>query len=213
MWPHNSTHSTNKPNGDFLFAKYFENCFVPRSGLYYNTKPTYNPQHNITSWFQNWEFQHGDIVFYGLDWNMRTRWKFPFKGVVPGADLHDFPGGTFPWFKERLSILKKKEKQPKTVVIFQHQPFIAPFYVPNLIWGFSSDKLAAIEKMLTSFYGKDDPTLWGIFSGHYHRWYSNTVFKNWNFQQWETNANRNRPSITLVSFEHSKVTKVEKMVQ
>jgi hypothetical protein len=40
-----------------------------------------------------------------------------------GADLFEFPGGTFDWLENRLSLLKSNGTPFKKIVFLQHHPY------------------------------------------------------------------------------------------
>ena len=98
VWTYNSTWEEPTPTGDALFAQTFASVFesFPYGTLVYNNRTSWDPLLNITSWYQNWELQYDQTIFYGLDWN--TRWHavyaLGYLGAMPGCALHSFPGGT-----------------------------------------------------------------------------------------------------------------------
>jgi hypothetical protein len=73
--------------------------------------------------------------------------------------------GTLEWFENRLRILKNKN--PKSIVIFQHHPFNAPWYVPTTIYGFSSDKQNTLKNLYLKYFEKNK--FFGVIGGHWHR--------------------------------------------
>ena len=108
VWSYNSTWEEPAPTGDQLFLKVFGDVFAnfPYGQLVYNNQTAWDPFLNITVCHPNWELQYENTVFYGLDWN--TRWHaiyvLGYLGAMPGCALHDYPGGTFDWLTNRLSL-------------------------------------------------------------------------------------------------------------
>lgn len=76
-----------------------------------------NPVHEQTSWFQNFAFDHEGMRFVGLDWCSRNDDNVVLSEV---AELHDFDGGTLPWFQDELATLDLGPDE--NVVLFSHHP-------------------------------------------------------------------------------------------
>lgn len=113
----------------------------------------YNPEHDTLSWFQNLSFEHRDVHFVGLDWNARE------IGTIFGemADLHDFDGGSWPWFAARLGILAG-QGPTENVVLLSHHPMhmgVGAFDVDEM------DTVAALTSSLAEHVA-------GNYAGHYH---------------------------------------------
>jgi len=178
IWSYNSTYQEAYPTGDFQFAHTFADRFafpqLQGATLVYNNKTTWNPLHNITSWFQNWELQYQNFIFYGLDWISRSPAvrELGYKGGWPGAGLQDFPGGTLPWFEERL---KKLRGDSRKIVMLQHHPFAMPFFIPEVIYSFSAENKEKIFHAMQSATGSVD-RFWGLIAGHLHVWHNGTSF-------------------------------------
>ena len=77
-------------------------------------QPTYNPDWERDSWFANYTFAHKGVTFMVLDWCSRS--DEPIYGDT--ADLHDFEGGTFDWFKGEVTSLE--EGPDESVVMASH---------------------------------------------------------------------------------------------
>lgn len=164
------------------------------------------------SWFQNFEYRFEDVVFICLDWNTRT--QAITRGVYGYADIFNFTGGTLQWLRSRLKLIHEQPRKPKTIIFVQHHSFDT-FIIPPWWIGFIEEKKVAIRKVLSEFLPPS--TYWGVFSGHIHRWFDGIAFNKvpgWeNFKQWETNAAKETPSVTLVTFKDSKIVKVEKLLE
>jgi hypothetical protein len=211
IWSYNSTYQEANPTGDAQFARTFADRFthpqLPGATLVYNNKTTWNPLHNITSWFQNWELQYKDFVFYGLDWISRSPAvrELGYKGGWPGAGVQDFPGGTLPWFEERL---KKLRGDSRKIVMLQHHPFAMPFFIPEAIYSFSAENKEKIYKVMTSTGSID--RFWGLIAGHLHIWHNGTAFTP-TYRQWLTEAMKIGSAITLVSVSNGNIVHLTKI--
>lgn len=75
--------------------------------------PTWGPV-----WHQNLSFRHHGVRFVGLDWVSRD--PDPLWGEI--AALHDHPGGTWPWFRDRIEALEPGETED--VLLFSHHPMM-----------------------------------------------------------------------------------------
>lgn len=212
IWSYNSTYEEPYPTGDFKFAATFGDVLadpgIPAARYSYNNKTTYNPEHNINSWFQNWELQYDNFVFYGLDWISRAHAvsQLGYKGGWPGAALQNFPGGTYPWLQQRLEALKNDNK---TVVFLQHHPFAMPIYIPEIIYSFSyEDKTQILKLMMAN--GQQDK-YWGVIAGHLHIWFDGQAFPYTHQRQWLTEATKTGSSFTLVKVRDGRIVSLEKL--
>ena len=128
------------------------------------------------SYFQNLAFDYGGFHFIGLDFNDRHHsidsWPFFFKGVSGMANLYDFNGGTWSWFKQHLTdYLNNPDNRSKgkDIIILSHHPFESPYTGAahkevEEVMGFSLGEKGAIANFLNSY--KDYLNV--QFSGHYH---------------------------------------------
>lgn len=113
---------------------------------------------------------------------------------MPGANLYDFSGGTLPWLQEQLDQLKDENG---TIVLLQHHPFRAPFYIPGEICAFGEEKRLRVEHVL-----REHSTLnyFGVFAGHFHMWSDGKAFDSLpKFRQFETDACKVAQAIALVT--------------
>jgi hypothetical protein len=77
-------------------------------------QPTFNPDWDRDSWFANYAFVHRGVTFMVLDWCSRS--DEPIYGDT--ADLHDFDGGTLPWFQDQVQALESGPQE--SVVMASH---------------------------------------------------------------------------------------------
>jgi len=207
IWSYNGTWEEKYPTGDALFAETFRDKF--ENTYDYNNETVYNPEHDIYSWFQNWQLRIGNTVYLSLDWNSREAavWELGYQGSMPGGEIHDFPGGTIQWVAYQLQNLPITTE---TIICLQHHPYRTPWYIPDYIYGFTHDDKAAIRQVLSEYQPLDK--YWGVFAGHYHIWSNGTAFDEWpSFWQWETSACKVDSAISLVTMENDKVVDIQEL--
>ena len=210
QWLYNSTWEDTGPVGDQLFAKIFEHRLNQSNIINYPNGTVWNPTHNCSSWFQNYRVKINNNIFLALDWNSRHHAvaSLGYKGSMPGADLYDFPGGTFLWLEGQL---KQLDKQIETIVLLQHQPFRAPIYIPGEIYAFGEGKRLRIEHLLREHRSLN---YFGVFAGHFHMWSDGTAFDNMpKFRQFETDACKVAQAIAFVTADvkTGEIMKIEKL--
>jgi len=209
QWSYNSSWEETFPTGDAKFAKTFMDKFTQPGVTFYNNVSTHNPIENITSWYQNWEFRAGNLLFLSCDWNSRhaAAWELGYKGSMPGAQLHEFPGGTLSFLEERLKVVPDEIEK---IVFLQHHPYKAPWYIPGYIYSFSEGQQEIIRNVLQKY--QPIERYWGVIAGHFHMWWNSTAFDVWpTFLQWETDACKVTSAFTLVTVENNQLVKFEKM--
>lgn len=165
-----------------------------------------NITNNIT---QNWRLDYCGLIFFGLDWNSRQHAAsmLGYKGAWPGADLHDYSGGTFAFLREQLATI---ENDTRPVVLMQHHPFRAPLLVPDFIYGFSGKQKEAVRNLLSTYLPVE--RYWGVLAGHWHRWFDGTAFDEWpSFRQWETEACKAGGAISLVRVNEGRIVNIQRL--
>jgi len=206
QWSYNSTFEEPTPTGDRQFAKLFSDRFsnpkLEGAKILYNNQSTWNPEQNITSWFQNYQLDYQGFTFLALDWNSREHAPraLGYKGSLPLAELHDFPGGTFPWLHDRIATLVNSKQQ---IVLLQHHPFAMPEFVPEMIYSFpeySKDRILQELSVLKDSY-------WGVVAGHLHVWFSGVRSD----KQWLSEAVKVGSAISLVHVKDSSIQHITKL--
>jgi hypothetical protein len=138
----------------------FEDVFGPQyaalsdrfDGFEHPEPGSHNPEWDATSWFQNVAFDYRGLRFVGLDWVSRD--DHAILGEL--ANLHDFEGGTFPWFSDQIEAVTDEKEEH--VLLFSHHPMMmlpGAFNVEDLarVTGVTSPKAAAVS---------------AAFAGHFH---------------------------------------------
>ncbi|MBN1344755.1 MAG: metallophosphoesterase [Phycisphaerae bacterium] len=73
-------------------------------------------------YFQNFAFEYRGLQFVCADWCSRDGSKSIFKTQDDDSDLHDFEGGTWPWFKRTLAECPKDKYE--NIVLMSHNPMV-----------------------------------------------------------------------------------------
>ena len=116
-----------------------------------------NPEWGVTSWFHNMAFTFEGIRFVGIDWASRD----PNAVLGEFGELHDFPGGSFPFFEEQIT--RSSVGNTENVVVFTHIPMhLGAFDVSEM------DRIKAVTAPLGAH-------VWADLAGHYHASASETV--------------------------------------
>lgn len=112
--------------------------------------PVEDPEVGATAWYHDLAFSFGGMRFVGLDWASRT------INEVLGelGDLHDFDGGTWPFFVEQVE--GAADGPEENVVMFSHIPMHFPM--------FDLDELVRMEEVTAPLADH----LWADLAGHYH---------------------------------------------
>ncbi|MBT3222080.1 MAG: hypothetical protein HN348_23655 [Proteobacteria bacterium] len=136
------------------FADHYALLGTQLDGFDYTDGSVFNPEHQKDSWFQNSSFQYKGLHFIDLDWCTRI------IGGIEGeaADLHDFDGGTWPWFEAYLTDLPSGTLE-ESVNLMTHHPM---HWSPG---GFNDEEEMAAITELTSSLGQ---YVAGNYAGHYH---------------------------------------------
>lgn len=119
-----------------------------------------NPEVGAISWLHNLAFTYEGVRFIGLDWASRI--IDPLLGEL--GYLHDFEGGTWPFFTEQLDSAVPGGLE-EHVVLFSHIPM---HFSPG---GFDLDKIAT----LVAETGPFGDQIWADLAGHYHASATETV--------------------------------------
>ena len=155
----NEVHFGDEQLFDEIFADVYADLGVQMAGWRRAESETWNPVYEKTSWFQNFSFNYRGLRLVGLDWISRDE-----NNVLSEmAQIHDFEGGTLPWFAEELEGLTPAGEED--VLLFSHH---AMHLSPG---AFGLDDLAQVTD-LTS--GVADRVAAG-WAGHYHLDFEETV--------------------------------------
>lgn len=145
---------------DTTFADHYTDLAMTLPEFEMGPTEVENPEIGATSWFHNLAFTYEGLRFIGLDWASRI--IDPLLGEL--GYLHDFEGGTWPFFTEQLDSAVTGGLQEQ-VVLFSHIPM---HFSPG---GFDLDKIAT----LVAETGPFGDQIWADLAGHYHASASETV--------------------------------------
>ena len=121
--------------------------------------PSHNPEHGITSYFQNFAFDYEGYHFVALDLNTRAHAPPEYPGIGPEAELHDFEGGTWPFFAQDLA--EHADDRDQRLFVFAHHP---PLDL-ELIALTSDEFQTAFDLVVGQGHAN---RIAGIFGGHWH---------------------------------------------
>jgi len=121
--------------------------------------PSWNPEFDINSYFQNFSFDYAGIHFMGMDWCSRAS-----SGMeAEQADLHDFSGGTWPWFTNDITNCDKPFGE-NIVMLSHHAMHVTPLLPEIEVASFSPAEVDTIEAFTSGYGGNVSADL----AGHYH---------------------------------------------
>ncbi len=149
----NEIHDGVEETYDTVFSPQLELLATTMEGFVRAPTPTANPDTSTDSWFQNFTFSHRGIHFVAVDWCARG--VDGLEGEL--AYLHDFAGGSWPWFESTMTDLANAE--PDSVIMLSH--------IPMHEGGFAADGLASIEALVAS----QADAVYANFAGHIHHTY------------------------------------------
>jgi hypothetical protein len=169
--------------------KYLSNIFehwrkapIPVNGMY----------------LQNFSFDYKGCHFVSCDFNSR-------KPGDEGGELHDFKGGSWPWFRKDIETCPKARKE--SIVIITHIGMFRTGFASADKYLFSQDEMNRVKSFLHDYREYVDSN----YAGHIHQnWHSvvwsglfttlyhvRTTDETWNCQQWPE-ADDNGVTIRLV---------------
>lgn len=152
-----------EPSGDSSFEEVFAGRFGALADAFPSLElapfPCDNPEHGIQSSFVNYAFDHEGWRFVVLDLNTRKTAGPEYPGVTGEADLHDFPGGTLPWFASELE--SSASGAGKDVLVFSHHPPL-----PTSLMALSDEEQEAFTEVVAQ--ADPDGRVRGFFAGHWH---------------------------------------------
>lgn len=168
MWPYywateETFAETPVPTGDEAFEGVFADHFAALASAFPSLTraptPTHNPDLDASSYFINYAFDYQGYHFVCLDLGTRAAAPPEYPGVGPEAELHDFEGGTWRWFKDRLES-HANEAENKILIFAHHPPAVVAMF------GLSPEGLDQFSSYIEgSGYQR---AIFGYFVGHLH---------------------------------------------
>lgn len=154
----------NETHGDEeLFDATFAPQYASLAGLLENWRkeptPVWNPQWAQDSWLQNFSFDYRGLHFVAADWASRAG-----EGLEgEQADLHDFPGGTWPFFTSDIETCGKDALE--NIVMLSHHPMhVSPILQDLEVASFSPEEVDTLE----AFTAAHGDHVYASLAGHYH---------------------------------------------
>lgn len=149
----NEVHDGVEELYDSVFSPQLDLLASSMEGFARAPTPTANPETSANSWLQNFTFSHRGVHFVAADWCARG-----IEGLEGElAYLHDFAGGSWPWFEATMTGLADAE--PSSVIMLSH--------IPMHEGAFHADGLATIEALIAS----QADAVSANFAGHVHHTY------------------------------------------
>lgn len=143
----------------------FQDVFEPQykylSGRFVNWQKATVPVRNM--YLQNFSFDYKGCHFVCLDFNSRKRGD-------EGGELHDFPGGSWHWFKNDIEKCSKPKKE--NIVIMSHIGMFRTGFEMADKYLFSKEEMTKIKQFLYNYREYIDSN----YAGHLHQ--------NWNMIVW-----------------------------
>ena len=170
-WSHGGSGTSAHYAGGLDFEATFGNVYDELSTTMENWHkapgPVENPETGgALSHFHNFSFDYQGVHFLCLDWCTRkdqVTEENPLQSEQ--ADLHDFPGGTLPWFRNDLENCAREGAE--NIVMLSHHPMhVFPLLqeLPLNAGAFDADELGKI-KDITNLYKNN---VYADIAGHYH---------------------------------------------
>jgi hypothetical protein len=143
----------------------FQNVFEPQFQFLSKTFKNWQkaPVKPYGMCLQNFSFDYKDCHFVCPDFN-------PRKTGHEGGELHDFPGGTWPWFKNDIENCSKSRKE--NIVIMTHIGMFRTGFDVSDQYLFSKEQMKKIKRFLFNYREYVDSN----YAGHLHQ--------NWNMVVW-----------------------------
>jgi hypothetical protein len=168
MWPYawidgDSYEEATEATGDDLFDEVFADHFAALGGQLERFDkapvPVEGPDGSGDWYPVNVAFDVEGMHLVGLDLGTREAAPPGLPGVGPEADLHDFPGGSWPWFTEHLQ--GYPDLGDRNVLVFAHHPPL-PLGLDSL----APDEFDTMEAFIHGLGSGDH--VFGFFAGHWH---------------------------------------------
>ena len=112
----NCMHAGDEKTWEDVFGPVYDDLKADFPGLSHETTPTTHGVTGKTVWLQNLSFDLHGVHVVALD--LSPREKLGLIGEL--GDIHDYPGGSWPWLQKDLSGLKGRAKA--SVLLASHIP-------------------------------------------------------------------------------------------
>lgn len=209
IWPHSDAGDSPRADGDSLINHLFGDNFAALSsefpGWNNGTRLTPAPYSvaNGPSYFFNFYFPLGSYYFLCADFNSRQHKPLFFNGSNVDGQMHNIPGGTWPYFQHVL--MNEIPQGDENIIIFSHHPMASESW--NFVNAFSYEEFDTISTFILPYSG----SLSTWFAGHIHRDASYTI-NTWSgspaiVNGYETESNKE------LEFGHFRLVKVYDSIQ
>jgi 3',5'-cyclic AMP phosphodiesterase CpdA len=181
IWPHSDAGDSPRADGDSLINHLFVDRFAALStefpGWNNGTRLTPAPYSvaNGRSYFFNFYFPLGSYYFLCADFNSRQHKPVFFNGSNVDGQMHNIPGGTWPYFQHVLT--NEIPQEDENIIIFSHHPMASES------WNFANAFSYAEYDTISTFIQPFTSSLSTWFAGHIHR------DENYNIATWAGSPN------------------------
>ena len=171
VWPYTDDDEAEYGYGDEYFKDTFDDTFDDLAQFFDNwddgtrLDQVWNPEVGYYCYFQNFSFDFEGFHFVIADFNTREHAPFDEPGIGPEADMHNFDGGTWPWFQDDIDNANHGDDN---IYIIAHHPLRNTAQLP--LFAFSSGEYSSITSFLNGY--KNNIGLWAAGHIHYNRTYA-----------------------------------------
>ncbi len=148
----NEVHLGAEQTFDEVFTEQYDHLATLMDDFRRGPIEVHNPEWGVTSWFQNLSFAYRGLRFIGLDWCSRD----PHLLFGEMAALHDFEGGTFPWFSDEIQTVEAGPDE--NILLFSHHPM---FMFPGAFDVDAMDQISGVTHPRAD-------RIAAAWAGHYH---------------------------------------------
>ena len=148
----NEVHFGAAQTFDDVFTPQYEQLAATMDDFQRGQVEVHNPLQDETTWLQNSSFEYKDVHIVGLDWCSRDSDAVLSEMAV----LHDYDGGTYPFFQDDLQALQTGPDE--NVLMFSHHPM---FLLPG---GMNQAQMAQIVSQTAPL----EHRVAANFAGHFH---------------------------------------------
>jgi hypothetical protein len=126
IWPLSQGVESPIPNGDSLYNIVFADAFATAQAYFpgwddgTRLTKTWDSENSCYAYYQNFLFSYGSYTYLITDFVSRAHDIAVFNGAAADAQLHDLPGGTWPWLQQ--TITNYPVKGMDNMLIFAHHP-------------------------------------------------------------------------------------------
>lgn len=153
IWPLSQGIEAPLPDGDSLFNVLFSDAFIRAQAFFpgwddgTRLSSAWDTENNCNAFYQNYGFQYGSYRFLFTDFVSRAHDLAVFNGAAADAQLHDLPGGTWPWLQQAILNAPAGEDN---LLIFAHHP-LSKSLLSGSFASFDYNEYDAVTQFLNTY--------------------------------------------------------------